>query len=164
MIAQAYEFFQNGIDAFQLPEIGGGPALYTTDPPQGVWDSEEVTESINWFRQAWQTATDSWTSGIDTGNRPGTALVINRVHPNPTTGGVQVSLTIQRTGDLRVAIYDARGAEIHEVFDGAIEVTGIRTLAWDGVLAGGTRIRPGIYFLKTEFGGRAETRKIAVIK
>jgi len=164
LIVQACIFFQNGIDAFRLPEIGGGPARYTTDPPQGVWDSEEVTESIDWFRQAWQTAVDSWTSGIDMRDRPSIALVVNHIRPNPTTGGVQVSLTIQRRGDLRVVLYDARGAEIHEFFDGAIEVAGTHTLAWNGMLAGGTYIRPGVYFLKTEFGGRAETRKIAVIK
>lgn len=164
LIAQAHEFFQNGIDAFRLPEIGSSPAVYTTDPPQRVWDSDEVTESINWFGQGWQAATDSWVSGISTGEVPSTAFVINHVQPNPTGGGLQASLSIPRIGDLRVVLYDVQGAEIHRFFDGTIEVPGIRTLTWNGVLAGGTRIHPGVYLLKAEFGGQIKTRKIVVVR
>lgn len=163
LIAQAHEFFENGVEAFRLPEIGG-TVLSATDPPQGVWDSEEVTESISWFGQAWQAAAESWVAGVGTDTHRGRALVINHIQPNPTLGGVQVSLSIRRSGDLRVALYDVQGAEIHEFFNGATEGAVIRTLTWDGVLAGGGRICPGVYFLKTEFGGVAETRKITVIR
>ena len=164
MIAQANSFFQNGVEVFRLPEIGGGTAPFQTDPPQGVWDSEEVTEAINWFWQAWQVATDSWMSGVGEGAVRGSVLLVDRIQPNPTTGNLRVVLKTEGGGDLRVVLYDARGAEIHELFDGVAEASDLRTLTWNGMLAGERRIRPGVYFLRAEFKGLAETRKITVLR
>lgn len=80
--------------------------------------------------------------------------------PNPVpTSALGVTLRIQGTaGPYSGVVVDLSGREVHR-FGGV----GNGGVIWDGRHQGGSRVRPGIYFVRVEAGGRSAVRRIVVI-
>jgi hypothetical protein len=84
-----------------------------------------------------------------------------RVYPNPALlNGLGIQLKI--TGNAEVyggAVYDLSGRKlrtIHDVANGAI--------VWDGRDNDGRLVKPGIYFVRVEAGGRSVVARVALIQ
>jgi hypothetical protein len=91
-------------------------------------------------------------------------LSIARLSPNPVVDRLHVAYTVAASNDAAVSVrlYDARGALVRELADGAA-ASGTHAIAWDGRDAAGRRVRPGIYFCELRSGSRAVTRRVAVL-
>jgi len=83
------------------------------------------------------------------------------IYPNPVaTSGLGIALRINgNASSYRGVVLDLNGREVHR-FEG----TGNQGVVWDGRHQGGDRVRPGIYFVRVEVGGKSAIRRIAVVR
>jgi hypothetical protein len=82
---------------------------------------------------------------------PATTIVL---HTPAGEGLVQASLTV----------YDVRGRRIASLFDGTLPRGSRRAFAWDGRDSQGRDVPSGVYFSRTEIDGRAESRKMVLLR
>jgi hypothetical protein len=149
--------FNVGVDSYY-------PRWFDGDPPQYVWDSEESKNSINAFRQAWVFANQS-RAGVGKGWEGSRGVFsLGQILPNPTPGSMRFSLSVPGPGHARVILYDIAGAKVRTLFDGFLHRARSHSVKWDGILADGGSIPPGIYFVGAEFAGQIRTRKVVVIR
>jgi hypothetical protein len=88
-----------------------------------------------------------------------------RVYPNPAMlTGAGLTLRLEgldpayRDVVYRIAVYDAGGRRLH---DGEVRDRG---RFWDGRDASGGLVGPGIYFVRVEAGGRAQSLRVALLR
>jgi hypothetical protein len=69
------------------------------------------------------------------------------VAPNPAWGGIDVFLEMRETGRARLELYDVGGRRVSTL---PVELAGPgrKRIRWDGCDASGTRVAPGLYFLR----------------
>jgi hypothetical protein len=84
-----------------------------------------------------------------------------RAFPNPATlNGIGTTVRLSgNAGTYAGAIYDLSGRVLRR-FSGAAD----RSVIWDGRDADGVIVRPGVYFLRVEAGGRATTARIVLLR
>lgn len=84
--------------------------------------------------------------------------------PNPFSGSTAIRFDVPaHVGSVVLEVYDLVGRRVRTVVDGPAE-RGRWTAEWDGRDGDGRRVPSGVYFLRLDVGGRAVTRKIAVIR
>jgi hypothetical protein len=85
--------------------------------------------------------------------------------PNPLRMGHPATLnfTLSRAGDIRLAIYDLRGAEVARPAEGAF-AAGLHQVRWQPRADGGGGMRPGVYFARLETGEGASLRRLVVLE
>ncbi len=88
-----------------------------------------------------------------------------RIFPNPAMlSGAGLALRLEgvdpayRDAVYRVAVYDAGGRRLH------VGTVRDRGLFWDGGDSSGNLVRPGVYFVHVEVGGRARTLRVALLR
>lgn len=95
------------------------------------------------------------------GSAPGGTTL--RVQPNPAHGSAEIRLDVARSGRIRVSLHDAAGRRVRCLMDESAAV-GARTLAFDGLDAGGEALAPGVYFVRLEGSVVPQTTKLIVIR
>lgn len=85
--------------------------------------------------------------------------------PNPLRMGHPATLnfTLSRAGDIRLAIYDLRGAEVARPAEGAF-AAGLHQVRWQPRADGGGGMRPGVYFARLETREGASLRRLVVLE
>ena len=83
-------------------------------------------------------------------------------HPNPFPGSTEIRLAVPGTQDVTVAIFDAAGRKICDVFTG--EVKGSATFLWDGKDAAGREVASGVYFCKFTMGSATMSKKMMKVR
>jgi predicted GH43/DUF377 family glycosyl hydrolase len=84
--------------------------------------------------------------------------------PNPFNPTTVLVYSLPEPSEVRVRIYDARGARVRDLFAGSVGA-GDHRLIWDGRDAGGRRLPSGVYFFSLEVnGGAAGRHKMTLIK
>ena len=79
-----------------------------------------------------------------------------RPWPNPTTGTMQMSFAVARSGDAaELSVYDLAGRLQKTLVRGELEA-GVHTVGWDGTDGTGARARAGVYFIR----GRVSSTKV----
>lgn len=78
------------------------------------------------------------------------------IYPNPTSGAVEISFTVQRASDYRITLTNALGQEVGMIYNGYL------TEGTQKVNYNVENLPAGIYMLKIENEGLIETRKIVV--
>jgi hypothetical protein len=126
--------------------VGGAVALQDVD----VSDRTGVTLLI-----------DSSRPTVDLGRAPNLSLGESR--PNPTTGVTRFSLTLDRPGQVDIAIYDVSGRRIATVLSGHQEA-GTRDLMWDGRTSDGREVPQGLYFYRGVTAGQVVSRKLVLVR
>ena len=83
-----------------------------------------------------------------------------RVFPNPATlTGAGVSLRLAgNASEYRGAIYDIGGRIVRRF------ASANGSVFWDGRDQGGALVKPGLYFVRAEAGGRARTARVALVR
>jgi hypothetical protein len=84
-----------------------------------------------------------------------------RIAPNPASESAVVSFTLAARTDLEVFVVDAGGRLLRHLATGPRE-PGPVAIFWDGRDAGGSRVAPGIYFLRVGTGREARSGKLVV--
>ena len=74
------------------------------------------------------------------------------VYPNPFRSMARVNFALVRAGVVEVQIYDVAGRLTRTLFSGNLEA-GPHDVAWDGLDAGRTPAKAGLYFVRVRSGG-----------
>lgn len=78
--------------------------------------------------------------------------------PNPFNPSTTLSLTLPKTGSVRLAIYDILGREVKLLQEGVVEA-GEHAVTFDG-----SHLSSGIYFARLESAGLVKTQKLLLLK
>ncbi|MBL8027639.1 MAG: T9SS type A sorting domain-containing protein, partial [Fibrobacteres bacterium] len=91
-------------------------------------------------------------------NRQKTAVI--SANPNPFNPSSRISITLPSTTEMRLAVYDANGRFVKELFNG-IRLSGTHNFTWNGTNTSGIKVSTGLYFYRLTAG--KETRIIKTI-
>jgi hypothetical protein len=95
---------------------------------------------------------------------PGTVRTyLSQVQPNPMHGVSQVEYALERSGGVRLSVFDAAGRKVRSLWDGW-QMAGAHVLAWDGRDDQGRDVPEGLYFVRLETERTGETRKLVVVR
>ncbi len=83
-------------------------------------------------------------------------------YPNPFNPATSLNYQVPDYGQVRMAIYDLRGALVTEV--NRQHVPGHYTFTWDGTNREGQALGSGTYFIKMTADGFSATRKVLLLK
>jgi murein DD-endopeptidase MepM/ murein hydrolase activator NlpD len=92
----------------------------------------------------------------------GTTMLSPNV-PNPFNPSTTIEYTLAEAGQVRLAVFDARGALVAVLVEGPRDA-GRHTGWWDGLDAGGKPAASGVYFFRLDAGKRTLTRKSVLLK
>jgi hypothetical protein len=107
---------------------------------------------------------DHWVgSEIAAFSPPGRALEILSVRPNPSPGPAQIIYRLAQAGFVRMTIHNPSGRAVRHLVREE-EMAGIHTLSWNGGTDEGRIAPQGIYFVRIEGGGGADTRKLELLR
>jgi hypothetical protein len=84
-------------------------------------------------------------------------------HPNPASGSTTVRFSLDRSGQVRLLVYDAQGRVLRRLIDGRRDA-GTQAVVWDGLDAAGHSVPSGVYFYRLDAGSRSATRKLILMK
>ncbi|AEN74039.1 Thermitase [Rhodothermus marinus SG0.5JP17-172] len=83
----------------------------------------------------------------------------------PSGGGnvIQIVYDVPDPEPVRLMIYDLLGRRVRRLVDG-VPGTGRHTITWDGHSDAGIEVASGLYFVRLEIGGKAETRPLVYVR
>src|SRR5690606_11516355 len=97
--------------------------------------------------------------GVDAEDIPGPEEASRlEVYPNPSAGSATVSLTLDATSEVRVAVYDVLGRVVVLLHDGPLGA-GEHALAFESA-----HLPAGVYLVRVEGGGLMASRRVTVIR
>jgi hypothetical protein len=104
-------------------------------------------------------------SDTATGARPATAraAVLHPNVPNPFNPSTTITYELPAAGTVALRIHDVTGRLVRTLAHGTANA-GTHTLQWDGRDDRGTRVSSGVYLLRLETTGAAQTRKLVLLK
>jgi hypothetical protein len=101
---------------------------------------------------------------------PRTSIIVDRAFltlepasPNPSFTVTRLRYELRDRQHTRVTIHDATGRQVAELLD-AEEEPGIRTIAWDGMTAGGYSAPSGVYFCRVATDHRQLTKRVVRVR
>jgi hypothetical protein len=84
-------------------------------------------------------------------------------YPNPFNPETTIVFEMPATGDISLRIYNLRGQQIKNLFEGPID-RGRHQMVWDGTNDSGTKVTSGIYFYVLKIGTIVVSRKAVLIE
>jgi len=103
----------------------------------------------------------SATPGVESEIPP--ANVLNNPYPNPFNPMTNVSFELATAGMVRVRVFDSRGQLVRDLVRGEWPA-GRHLVRWDGKTDQGATASSGVYFLRFEASGIADTKKMTLLK
>ncbi|MEM1116864.1 MAG: T9SS type A sorting domain-containing protein [Bacteroidota bacterium] len=86
------------------------------------------------------------------------ALAVEALRPNPTSGSAVIRFGLPTAGTVRVAVYDVTGREVAVAFEGE------RGTGWHEVTVGGAALPPGVYMARVEATGQSVARRFTILR
>jgi hypothetical protein len=90
-------------------------------------------------------------------------VMLDIMGSNPISAGCRVRFGMPVPGRMRLALYDAAGRCVYDLLAGQLE-EGFHTVVWSGKARDGSRLGPGLYFLRLETAAGATTAKAVVAR
>ncbi len=84
-------------------------------------------------------------------------------HPNPFNPRTELAFSLERPGEVHLAVYDAAGRRLAVLAEGHHD-GGRHTVVWNGRDQQGRPAAAGVYIARLVAGDRVESRKLALIK
>lgn len=114
---------------------------------------------------------DAWVDGIVVAAEPtDVALPIARPPvflaapwPNPASPSTKLRLTVNRTTDVELGVYDIRGRLVRR-WAASAAAPGELVHEWDGLDSAGRPVVQGVYLIRARADGEIVTRKLMVIR
>jgi len=143
-----YGFGSTGLEHVLVDDVTGDvlPDLIVTDPDvNGIWVAPHV-------------------SAASTGVVGHLSSTVARVGcaPNPISGSARIRYELPSPGRVRLAIVDVRGRVLRH-FPERVAAAGALDTSWDGNDDRGTRVRPGVYYVRLEINGNSASGKVVVL-
>lgn len=91
------------------------------------------------------------------------APLLRSVFPNPASPTASVAFDLPRTVRARVAVYDVTGRLVRTLADRTFG-PGPQRVSWDGRTDTGAEAASGVYLVRLEAGGSADTRKAVLLR
>jgi hypothetical protein len=89
---------------------------------------------------------------------------LHRNHPNPFAPSTIIRYDVASACEVRLSVYDVRGALVRELHDGRCAPGRYETV-WEGTDERGRRVPSGVYFCRFDAGsGVDETRKLILVR
>lgn len=92
-----------------------------------------------------------------------TAFRLLQNYPNPFNPSTTIAYETISTSDVRLRIYDTRGALIRDLVHDA-QSAGLHQVIWDGTDDGGAHVASGVYISVVQCGGQMLSRKMILMK
>jgi flagellar hook assembly protein FlgD len=83
--------------------------------------------------------------------------------PNPFNPATVISFRIASAMSSRLTVYDALGREVAVLAEGYLQA-GNHEARWNGRDSRGNPVSSGVYLYRLEAGGKAETRKMMLVR
>jgi hypothetical protein len=90
-------------------------------------------------------------------------LSLDGAYPNPFNPSTTIRFTLPGPGVVSLRIYDVRGRLVRSLVDGP-QPAGERSAVWDGIDSVGSPAASGVYFVRLQADGQAQTKKILLLK
>ena len=103
-----------------------------------------------------------WDSSSVTGVEPAPATLSVRLapaHPNPARVSARLAFDLPAAQNVSMRVYNVQGQRVTTLASGRYEA-GSHQVLWAGLNADGERVPNGIYFVRLEAGGVAQTRRL----
>ena len=84
-------------------------------------------------------------------------------YPNPFNPSTKIAYSLPAAGHVRLSVYDVAGQKVRTLVD-AEEAAGSKTVEWNGRTDGDVTVATGVYFVRLEAGGTAQTKKVQMVK
>ena len=91
------------------------------------------------------------------------AVRMGRPYPEPSLSDTKVTLAVERTSQVAIEIFDVQGNLVRAV-DRATYEPGVYTVSWNGENTRGSRVGPGIYFIRCRTGGAQQVERIVLVR
>ena len=98
-------------------------------------------------------------AGVDDG--PVMAFALSPVWPNPVRGSTRITFALPRDVSVHLGVHDVQGRELVILADGAFGA-GRHSLDWSSVA--GSRLDPGLYFIRMSVPGKTIVRRFVLMK
>ncbi len=93
-----------------------------------------------------------------------TRATLDQNYPNPFNPTTTIAFSVRSEGaNIELGVYNVAGELVRTLTSGEVP-GGQHTIAWNGRDDGGRQVSSGVYFVRLECDGQAETRKIALLK
>ncbi len=80
--------------------------------------------------------------------------------PNPFASRTRFAFALERAGAVRVRVFDVAGRRVRTLLDAVSSPAGEGAVTWDGRDDGGRDVPDGVYLVRFETPGRAESRRV----
>jgi subtilisin family serine protease len=147
--------------------------VFVPDTPGGTTGTTHVTDSPLPAPTAETLTTTVWIpeGAVDAPALvPGNALTHLRVTgPNPFSDRVGLTYAVGRdrtvsgNAPVRLSVHDVQGRLVRVLQEG-VPGDGERVASWDGRDDGGSRVTPGVYFLRLRAGAETKTAKAVLVR
>ena len=156
--------------------------LYQTAPPRFLadlfqYDTPEVQTFKGYYEQADKSPVlikamqfTVTTTGIEQKNPAGPeSYLLLSVYPNPFNPSTSIEIETRESGDIELAIFDARGNRVHSMRSSGVGA-GVHRFRWNASDASGNPVASGVYFVSATFSSRqsgitrVQTQKILYLK
>ncbi|MHB9028899.1 MAG: FlgD immunoglobulin-like domain containing protein [Candidatus Latescibacterota bacterium] len=101
-------------------------------------------------------------SGESVAEIPNT-FILHQNTPNPFNPSTTISFTLPEPGAASLSIYSITGQKIRTLVSGQIS-GGAHSVVWDGRDERGKAVSSGVYLSRLEAGGKAEARRMLLIR
>ena len=91
------------------------------------------------------------------------ASLLEAASPNPFSAATNFAYNLPAAGRSRIAVYDVLGRQVALLHDGA-PGAGRHQVRWEGRDQQGRALPAGTYFIRLEFDGRSEARKVVLAR
>lgn len=147
--------------------------IFLTNPKPGnwtalvqgftVWPNEEgdVTEPYQ-LRSNVDLMAKAGVPDLASGSLP-TKFEVGQNTPNPFNPSTSISYALPQAADVRVEIYDVRGARIARLVN-EHQPAGFHRAVWHGMSDAGTAAPSGVYFYKVQAGQHSSQKRMLLLK
>ena len=90
-------------------------------------------------------------------------FALQQNYPNPFNPETRISFSLNKTGHVKLAVYNMLGQKVKTLIDKEKQA-GNHRVTWDGTNDKGERLTSGIYYYRLEMGSSHATRKMLLLK
>jgi hypothetical protein len=83
--------------------------------------------------------------------------------PNPASGTTTMELTLAKSAQVTLEIFDLNGRRVRRLMDGEVEAGSTR-MQWDGRNDAGASVPTGLYLVQMNAAGSRQTRRVMILR